>query len=182
MAKIACQPYKSADNHQRPVLLDPGIYFNSLFWTSPFCLLPICWFSFAVTSTVTLNWKPPETITKNSSDKRMWAPFQYTILISIALSVFLKDPIFAYQTWQNLGAFFLQLSIPLQQLFRQGYVSSNHHHGSVYICDYCSLCTQKPWMSSCGMSLSDIPQFILLVSSRHWQAANRGKFWFVAPV
>ena len=53
----------------------------------------------------------------------------------------------AYQTWQKLGAAFLQLFIPLQQLFRQGHVSSNHRHCSVHICDYCSLCTQKPWMS-----------------------------------
>ncbi len=36
--------------HSRLVLSDSGIYFYSLFWTSPFHLLPICWSPFAVTT------------------------------------------------------------------------------------------------------------------------------------
>ena len=57
----------------------------------------------------------------------------------------------------DFGRIRVRLSAAFQQLFRQGYVSSNHCHGSVYFCDYCSLCMQKPWMSSCGMSMSEVP-------------------------
>ena len=74
----------------------------------------------------------------------------------------------------DFGRLRVRLTAAFQQLFRQGYVSSNHCHGSVYFCDDCSLCMQKPWMPSCGMSMSDVPQFNFSLSSLHWQAAKRG--------
>ena len=112
----------------------------------------------------------------------MWGPIQNSIFISIALIIFLTNPMSASV-----------LCIHWVRLFYTVYYTSTTLQTRV--CEFRSLpwfllflwplCVQKPGMSSCG-NQQDFFEYTSSasqsrISIRHWQTAKRGKFWFLAP-